>query len=656
MLAVNSAMYRLTSRWKRWLRCALCAAGFLVLAIGGSRAAQAELLYLQPPFDEITLDANNQGAILRVQPLNFPGGKLPRESDRAGDLEFELIDRPGEKYAVPWLNIVGVRFFPELVLAEAAGLVAERRYDEAQPYFQFLQAKYPQTPGLGEAIESFLYQQIGLAYSAKRYDEALAMLVVLHGRNPNRPGVATAYQRVTLELVKEHLAEHNYTAARGLLRSLAAKYPAVEATAVTPVETQLQAQAAGLVAQAKAARAAGRLSEAQSAIRTALEVWPAVAEGNELAAAIFAEYPVVSVAVRVPLAGVPQDRPDDWAAARAWPLIEQGFVLSREPNTASPAAVTRFVRPSQGAAIAEVAEHAFADADAALQALRRGEVSIVDRLRGAEIPAKLPPEIAIRPYAWPTVHLLVPNPRRPIADSRTLRRAVLYGIDREGTLRRSFLGDRDSPGCAVISGPLPRGTAGDAFSAAYDTSVPLAPHQPRTALILARLASEELASDGEPAAAASGSAKLTIAHPSDPQITAACQSIARQLRTIGLEVVLAVEPVADDAYDLRYTELTVRDPASGLRSLLGPTGIAPCQSPALLAAIAAAEEASTPQQQAERFKQVHQRAAAELPVIPLWQLTNHFAVHSSIQGIAEQPAELYEQIDAWQIAPRTPGP
>ncbi len=636
-----------------------------VLALAVPNEVLAELLYLQPPFDEITLDANNQGAILQVQPLNFPGGKLPREADRMGDLEFELIDRPGEKYAVPWLNIVGVRFFPELVLAEASGLVAERKYDEAQPYFQFLEAKYPQTPGLGEAIESFLYQQIGLAYSDKRYDEALAMLVVLHGRNPSRSGVSTAYQRVTLELVKARLAERNYAAARGLLRNLATKYPAVEATAVAPVEAQLQAQAASLVAQAQAAQAAGRLAEAHQAIRAALDVWPQVAEGRELAAAIFAQYPVISVAVRSPLAGPPQDRFDDWAAARTWPLVTQGFALAEEKAAENPSANARFVRPSSAAipagdnpepmariAIAEVVEQPYADVDAALLALRRGEVSLVDRLRGAEIPDKLPAEIAIRPYGSPTVHLLVPNPGRPIAASRTLRRAVLYGTDRTGTLRRSFSGGGDLPGCTVISGPLPHRGAGNASAAGYDTNIPAAPYQPLTAMMLARLAAEEL--PGDPA----GKLSLKIAHPRDPQIERACQSIARQLRTIGIEVALAPEPVAEGDFDLRYTELRLSDPAHDLGRLFGPGGMAETANPALLAAIASAQEAaskeSTAEEQAAQLKRVHQLAAAELPVIPLWQLTDHFAVHSSIQAVAEQPAALYEQIDAWQVAPRLP--
>jgi tetratricopeptide (TPR) repeat protein len=632
-----------------------------VLPLAVPNRVQAELLYLQPPFDEITLDANNQGAILQVQPLNFPGGKLPREADRTGDLEFELLDRPGEKYAVPWLNIVAIRFFPELVLAEANGLVAERKYDEAQPYFQFLEAKYPKTPGLGEAIESFLYQQIGLAYSDKRYDEALAMLVVLHGRNPSRPGVSTAYQRVTLELVKARLAERNYPAARGLLRNLAAKYPAVEATAVAPVEAQLQAQAAALVAQAKAAQAAGRLAEAHPAILAALEVWPQVAEGSEMAAAIFAQYPVVGVAVRSPLAGPPQDRFDDWAAARTWPLVAQGFAVAGDNSAESPDAKVRFVRPSSAVvpagddqepkasiAIAEVVEQPFADVDAALLALRRGEVSIVDRLRGVEIPAKPPADITVRRYSSPTVHVLVPNPRRPIAASRTLRRAVLYGTDREGTLHRSFLGGGDIAGCMVISGPLPNSEAGNPPTAGYDTNIPLAPYQPLTALTLARLAAEELPGD------AAGKLSLKIAHPRDPQIERACQSIERQLRVIGIDVVLAPEPVAEGDFDLRYTELRLSDPAHDLGRLFGLGGIAETANPALLAAIAAGQKATTAEEQATQLKQVHQLAAAELPVIPLWQLADHFAVHSSIQAVAAHPASLYEQIDAWQVAPRLP--
>jgi hypothetical protein len=55
-----------------------------------------------------------------------------------------------------------------------------------------------------------------------------------------------------------------------------------------------------------------------------------------------------------------------------------------------------------------------------------------------------------------------------------------------------------------------------------------------------------------------------------------------------------------------------------------------------------------------KLQAMHRLAAAELPVIPLWQTTNFAAVHSSLQGIAEKPVSLYEDVLSWQIAWRPP--
>ena len=131
-----------------------------------SPARADDPLYLQPPHDEIVLDEFNGRAILRVQPLPFPGRRMPAENDRKEELEFELVDRPGEKFAVPWVNVADIRFFERLVLAEADAKARESRFDEAQPYYQFLETRYKETPGLAESIETFLYMQVGGAFRA----------------------------------------------------------------------------------------------------------------------------------------------------------------------------------------------------------------------------------------------------------------------------------------------------------------------------------------------------------------------------------------------------------------------------------------------------------------------------------------------------------
>src|SRR5258706_1976488 len=82
-------------------------------------AKDTDPLYLQSPYDEITLDENNGNAVMKVQPLTLPGRKVPAAADRNGDLEIEPIDRAAERFAVAWGAAVKVRRFEELVLAEA---------------------------------------------------------------------------------------------------------------------------------------------------------------------------------------------------------------------------------------------------------------------------------------------------------------------------------------------------------------------------------------------------------------------------------------------------------------------------------------------------------------------------------------------------------
>ena len=206
----------------------------------------AEPLYQQRPYDIVTLDANNGNAALKVQPIDMPTRQLPPPQNRTGEIEIELLERPGERFKVAWFNITNLQFFEELVLAEAAPLVTQGKFDEAYEYYRFLETKYPKTLGLKEAFENFLWLHSGSEYKAGRFDQALALMVELNRRNPQRTGLSVAYARVTTKLVENRLAAGNYRAARGLLKNLAQRYPDQRATSVTPYETQLQAKAAAL--------------------------------------------------------------------------------------------------------------------------------------------------------------------------------------------------------------------------------------------------------------------------------------------------------------------------------------------------------------------------------------------------------------------------
>ncbi|MEX2173951.1 MAG: ABC transporter substrate-binding protein [Pirellulaceae bacterium] len=756
------------------------------LAAAGSAA---EPLYLQPPFDEIKLDEANGGALLRVEPLDFAGRKLPALAERKGDLEIELIDRPGDFFALPWINVAEIRFFEQMVLTEAEQAVRESRFDSAQGYFRFLEASYPQTPGLKEGVENFLWVQIGGAYLAARHAEALALLIELQRRNPQRQGLSTAYERVTLELVKQHLTDENYRAARGLLRNLARHFPDSGATAAAPLEKQLQDRARALLAEAQNHLAAGKPRDGYQASVQMLQVWPAIEGGQAAARAIHAQYPVVTVGVVEPAQWPSPARTlDDWADRRtigllARPLAEpapdgaegppfhsplgdlvrggdsQQLTLGVAPNLTwlnpprsltaqdvarsllartdpssphydgawagvvaqveargrdavqidfrrpqwqpeawlqtplwsppgSPGtiawgpyrldeqldqqapAVARFVR--QPASVAgealpnsgqpsEVVERPYPDSLAGLRALLSGEITVLDRLSPWDLPrfANLA-DITIGSYGVPTVHLLVINPARPLLATRTARRALVYALDREGILQQGILGGQTLAGCETITGPLPKAVDGDnSVGYGYDAQVELRPYEPGTALVLLRMAREALSVEHRPPAGEP--MKLVLSHPANPIARSACLSIARQLDVAGFRVALREQTAGEQTggeqaadWDVRYAEVAYCDPLVDVPRVLGPQGLAGSVSPAMLAALRTLEGSTSRAEAAEHLRAIHRLAAAELPVIPLWQLVDHFVYHTSLKGIGERPATLYENIEQWQAELRIP--
>lgn len=137
----------------------------------------------------------------------------------------------------------------------------------------------------------------------------------------------------------------------------------------------------------------------------------------------------------------------------------------------------------------------------------------------------------------------------------------------------------------------------------------------------------------------------------------ACESIARQLELVGLQVKLQeVQPgqSAGDGYDLLYTELVMQEPIVDAWRLLGPGGTTGQCSAAMLLALRSLEQAKDIKQAELRLEQVHRVAAAELPVLPLWQIVNHFAYHKSVKGVPQRPFHLYQGIEQWQVELRVP--
>jgi peptide/nickel transport system substrate-binding protein len=311
-----------------------------------------------------------------------------------------------------------------------------------------------------------------------------------------------------------------------------------------------------------------------------------------------------------------------------------------------------------------IVEQIMSDDDAAVTALLHGEIDVLDRVPPWQVDRlRAAPGIRVGTYRLPTVHVLVPNMKRPLVAAREFRRALCFGIERGRVVQEVLLGGGKIPGFDVLSGPFPIGlSVSDPLRYAYNNQLVPRPFEPRLAAVLATVAlatASSAAADPEHKADAEPKdmSELVLAYPADPVARIACEAIKLQLGRAQIPVRL-VEFNAEDLqqgkvdYDLRYAELAVWEPVVDARTLLGPGGLAgDVGSSYLYAALRQLDEATNWKDVRTKLSEIHEIAHHDLPVIPLWQTVNYFACRTQVRGIGDTPVALYQNVDHWELAP-----
>ena len=85
------------------------------------------------PYDQMVL--KGQDRLFKLKPIEMARRVPLRDQPPDAHLVVRLFDRPRQQYQVDWRLIDRVELFEELVLREAAGLVAARRFDAAHRVF-----------------------------------------------------------------------------------------------------------------------------------------------------------------------------------------------------------------------------------------------------------------------------------------------------------------------------------------------------------------------------------------------------------------------------------------------------------------------------------------------------------------------------------------
>lgn len=300
----------------------------------------------------------------------------------------------------------------------------------------------------------------------------------------------------------------------------------------------------------------------------------------------------------------------------------------------------------------ELHEHRYPDWSAALQALVRGDVSmlvrppawIVELLRSDEETLKA---MFVEKMAAPVTHVVQIHPRSRPLRNREYRRALAYGIDRERILAETVLRSRESTLGRVVNGPLP--SSSDANNALVQTRR----YDPLAAVSLSLAARKQLGGDLPP---------LRMLVVTDPVVQAAAQRLVESWARFGIRVTTAdlpEGPLIPDAgaeadWDLFYRTVQLTEPVTQLWPFLTLTDRARVADldpfpDWLRQEIIGLDLASDWRAAVQSLNRLHLHLWGEVLLLPLWEVDEYLIYRKHVRGVPVSPVHPYEDADRWII-------
>jgi peptide/nickel transport system substrate-binding protein len=370
----------------------------------------------------------------------------------------------------------------------------------------------------------------------------------------------------------------------------------------------------------------------------------------------------------------PSYRPELWLVAPVGPAHARGdgwvstVGQGRQPvgdgpfrwTKSSSTRIGEYLRVQAGDAgssrIRRIREVTYESPTAAFSALARGDMSLIEAIASDRVGELAKVEgIKVGRYTTPSLHRIALDGRTPFLRNRSLRRALSLAIDRKTLLEESVLKHSPEAGEAVADGPFLKGSYADVADVA-----PLS-YDPLLAKMLVAAARKE---------AGGGVVRLTLEYPPSSVARAICPKLAEAWTLVGIEIVL--KEVAEGEletklrsggrFDLAYQATRPGEPAMDAGPTICPGYDAPpssdplasVASPRILQLLMDLDRAPEATQSQALVRQIDRETRDELPILPLWQVVDHFAWRSRIKGIASEIADIYQGIETWEIEPWFP--
>ena len=302
-----------------------------------------------------------------------------------------------------------------------------------------------------------------------------------------------------------------------------------------------------------------------------------------------------------------------------------------------------------------IVEYTVNRSEDAIALLQAGKVDIIDRVAPWEVERlQRDPTLTTGRYAVPTLCFLVPNFHKPLPASRTFRRALLYGLNREGMLAKLR---SEGVAAMIVSAPFIRGASlDDPLGYAYDTSIAPRPYEPKLAIALAQLAVGQVKAKNEELQGQSKVPEIVLARPAHETAQYACLMIRRQWEAIGVSVreveFRSGEQIGQGTdVDFWFVERTIKEPLVDAEALFGQNGLLGGGSSYMELALEKLRLAEDWPTVAERLRDIHRLCFEETTVLPLWQISEHFVHRAGISGIRTEPSilNLYQNVDRWTV-------
>ncbi|RLS53878.1 MAG: hypothetical protein DWH91_13270 [Planctomycetota bacterium] len=303
--------------------------------------------------------------------------------------------------------------------------------------------------------------------------------------------------------------------------------------------------------------------------------------------------------------------------------------------------------------VAEVVEHKYQNYDRAVQALLRGEVSLIPNLpdwyiRRLQADDDAKKEFDILKYSLPHTHVILFHPDSPAGKSRDLRRALAYAIDRDTLLKDTVLRDPTSAHGRLIESPFPSFSYGNSLQARkvqFDLSA---------AIAMAVAGGQQLGGTALPT--------LRMVVPPSQVERAAAEELVRSWKRIGI----TVEIVPDDAgpqtkYDLLYQSGTFPEPVvdwwplvtQSSRPNLSDLFTKPDWLRQQMVDLDRTADWTLATRQCQ---ELHRRLSVEAAYLPLFEVDGYLVIRKNTRGVPQEPLHAYDQLDRWYLEAMLPTP